>query len=133
MTYLNCCIHRADARQIKKRGANAGWYKGANSTCRRHIASFHYAAYAAKCKAEDIPESKEAIPVHIRDNREKLAAKKGDAGTQKTLDGVPCKVELPTTFSQARVLDAVSKHIVCGNQVSQSIAMVDIYLLKCLI
>lgn len=109
---------RIDAGVVKKKGTNAGWYKGANSTCRRHIASHHYEVYSARCKTAQISEGKEAIPARIRQAREKTRAQKGITTKQTTLDGVVCKVVAPSTFSKTSILDAVARHIVCGNKVS---------------
>lgn len=109
---------RSDAGVVKKKGANAGWYKCANSTCQRHITSHHYEVYSTRCKTAQIPEGKEAIPVCIRQAREKTQAQKGITTKQTTLDGVVCKVVAPSTFSKTSILDAVARHIVCGNKVS---------------
>ena len=71
-----------------------------------------------QCKTDGIAESKEAIPARVRQAREKTAAKTGITRKQTTLDGVVRKVVLPSAFSKSLILDAVTKHIVCGNKVS---------------
>nr|VWO96606.1 C2H2-type domain-containing protein [Ganoderma boninense] len=90
--------------------------------CRRHIASMHYAVYVARCKAEGIEETEQATPKKIwaakmaKKDEKKKAAAAGGAQLQLTLDGVVKKVESPTVFSRTAILDAVTQHVVCGDQ-----------------
>ena len=65
---------RDDPKIRAKQGKRAGWYTGANSTCRRHIASFHYQVYHDRCKEKNLDESKEAIPKAVKQAREEEAA-----------------------------------------------------------
>ncbi len=66
-------------------------------------------------------EQDAAMPVDVREEREraavKLKGKETSAGGQTTLDSALRKVQTPTAFSQEGILDAVTKHIVCGDQV----------------
>ena len=55
-------MRRDDKDAIKKKGPTAGWYKGGNSSCRRHIAAVHYSVYSSRCKELKVQESREAIP-----------------------------------------------------------------------
>lgn len=118
-------MRRKDAKKCLQQGGHAGWYTGGNSTCRRHIASAHYEEYRKCCKEAKVAESKAATPKSVLEAREEAASKKEVAATKKqtTLDGVARKLDTPTMFSRPSTLDAVTKHVVCGDQVSaQSIA-----------
>lgn len=46
------------------------------------------------------------------------AVVKGKKGRQTTLDRIAKKVQTPTCFSQEGILQAVTEHVVCGDQVS---------------
>ena len=96
----------------------AGWLSGSNTTCRRHIAAFHYKEYSKRCKEKGYTEKEPAVPKSVLAEQERNdpKAKKG-LGTQNTLDSVVRKVEGPTAFSRAAILDAVVKHVVCSDEV----------------
>ena len=121
-----CITHHDRSRENPKilaiEGRRAGWYTGGNSSCRRHIASMHYRLYVKRCKEGGIRETEQATPKKIwaaRLVKEKEKMKKAESGAplQLTLDGVVQKVETPTTFSRTAILDAVTQHVVCGDQV----------------
>ncbi|KAL1947386.1 hypothetical protein VTO73DRAFT_14347 [Trametes versicolor] len=113
-----CTLCQDDKKVIEVKGARAGWYKGGNSTLRRHIAASHYELYAKRCKEEGLEEQEAAIPADVKEARERAASKgkgKESKTGQTTLDGV-VKVQAPTAFSPEAIMDAVAKHIVCGDQ-----------------
>ena len=121
-----CTTHRDRSRDNPKiqilEGRRAGWYTGGNSSCRRHIASMHYPLYVKRCKEGGIRETEQATPKKIwaaRLAKEKEKTKNAEKGAQLqlTLDGVVQKVETPTAFSWTAILDAVTQHVVCGDQV----------------
>ena len=87
---------------------------------RRHIASEHYPKYAALCKENGIRENHRAVPDEVKAERaaKEKAVAKGKKGRQTTLDGIAKKVQTPTCFSQEGILQAVTEHVVCGDQVS---------------
>ena len=124
--YQNMARCGSDDEEIKKeKGGRAGWYRGGNSTLRRHIAVAHYEEYAMKCKEAGVEEMDAAVPLDVQEERKRAAEKalgkseKRSAGGQTTLDSAVHKVQVPTAFSQEGILDAVTKHIVCGDQVCQ--------------
>lgn len=103
-------------------GRRASWYTGGNSSCCCHIASMHYPLYVKRCKEAGIRETEQVTPKKIwaaRLAKEKEKMKKAENGAplQLTLDGVVQKVETPTAFSRTAILDAVTQHVVCGDQV----------------
>ena len=103
---------------IKKRGAMAGWLIGSNTTCRRHIGAFHYKEYSRRCQDKGYEEKPAAVPKSVLEERERNEAEGKKSGMgQQTLDGVVQKVEGPTAFSRAAILDAVVKHVVCSDEV----------------
>ncbi|OJT06528.1 Zinc finger BED domain-containing protein RICESLEEPER 2 [Trametes pubescens] len=113
-----CMLCKEDKKKVAQLGGRAGWYSGGNSTCCRHIAAMHYDVYHKRCKAAKASESKAATPKAVLDAR-KLAAEGRErvaAKQQSTLDGVVRKIETPTVFSRPAIFDAVTKHIVCGDQ-----------------
>ncbi len=117
-------MHRGNAKVIVADGDRAGWYQGANSSCRRHIAREHYEEYARLCKEQGIEEATEAIPKSVREERQRAAealvagGKKGKLGKQQsTLDRAVKKVEAPTNFSPDAILQHVTVLIVTNDQV----------------
>lgn len=109
---------RDDLEVIKEKGRRAGFYRGANSLLCHHIASFHYKEYSHLSKEAGIEESPQAIPEDIKAARE--AAVKGAAGQkggQQTLDGMVKKVQTLTVFSSMELLDHITQHIVCCDEV----------------
>ena len=107
-----------DPKVMKKKADIAGWYTGGNSTCRRHNRSSHYPEYKRRCEEGGIEEDWQAVPKHILAERKvKEEAEKGKSGSQSTLDGVVVKVQGPKAFSREGILDAVTRHVVCGDQV----------------
>ncbi len=104
---------------IGKKKQRAGWYKGDNSTCRSHIAVAHYAAYSKMCEERGIPENHRCVPAAIKSAREAVkAGAEGKTGGQKTLDAMGVKkVKRPKEFSKGAILQAVTEHVVCGQQV----------------
>ena len=104
------------------KGDIAGWYKGGNSTCRRHIRSDHYPEYKKRCEEGGIEEDWQAVPKHIlAEWKAKADAEKGKTGGQSTLDSVVVKVQGPKAFSREGILDAVTRHVVCGDQVCHTL------------
>ena len=96
----------------------AGWLSGSNTTCRRHIAAFHYQEYSKQCKEKGYAEKPGAVAKSVLAERERNEAEgKKPVHTQKTLDGVIQRVEGPTAFSQAAILNAIVKHVVCSDEV----------------
>ena len=109
---------RDDPEVIKEKGRQAGFYRGANSSLRHHIASFHYKEYSRLCKEVGIEESLQAIPEDIKEVREAVVkGAAGKKGGQTTLDGVAKKVLTPTTFSPSELLDRITQHIICCDKV----------------
>ena len=107
----------------KKHRARAGWYRGTNDTCRRHIASYHYKEYTKRCGECKIPKNHRAMAKHVLAEREKtaLAAATGKKPkVQSTLDSVVVKLVTPTAFSKVAILEAVTTHIICNTQVCNS-------------
>ena len=103
---------------IKEKGRRAGFYRGANSSLRHHIASFHYKEYSCLCKEAGIEESPQAIPEDVKEAREAAAkGAAGEKGGQRTLDGVVKKVQTPTAFSCKELLHRVTQHVVCCDEV----------------
>ena len=118
---LTINMSRSDDKQVKReKGDRAGWYRGGTSSLRRHIASEHYPRYSALCKENGIAENHRAVPDDVKAERaaKEKAAAKGKKGGQTTLDGIAKKVETPTSFSQEAILQAVTEHVVCGDQVT---------------
>lgn len=109
--------HRDDEKKKAKTGARTGWYTGVNSSCRRHIASLHYTEYSKRCKAAKIEEKAAATPKSVLEQRKQEVERKKKQAKQTTLDGVARKIETPTEFSRSSILDAVTKHVVVGDQV----------------
>lgn len=115
--------YRVDKKVIAAEGARAGWYKGSNSSCRRHIARVHYDEYSRLCKAQGIEEQTEAIPKSLKEERARAAAaaadegKKGKGKQQSTLDLAVRKVEAPTAFLPDAILRHVTILIVTSDQV----------------
>ena len=82
----------------------------------------HYQLYVKHCKEGGIRETEQATPKKIwaaRVAKEKEKMKKAESGAplQLTLDGVVQKVETPTVFSRTAILDAVTQHVICSDQV----------------
>ncbi len=130
-------LNREDPKKRATSGRRAGWYVGGNSTCRRHIVSLHYGVYVARCKEGGIKETEQATPKKVwaakitKETKEKERKKAtGGAQLQLTLDSVVQKVETPTAFSRTAILDAVTQHVVCGDQVcvTPSISHGSVYL-----
>ncbi len=117
---------RTDTKVIAADGDHAGWFRGGNSSCRRHIARDHYAEYTRLCKEEGIDEQMEAIPKKIQEERvrEREAAAGGKKSKhQTTLDLVVKKVKVPTSFSPDAILKHVTILIVTGDQVSRRVTV----------
>lgn len=112
---------RGNPNAKARRGQTPGWYTGSNTTCRRHIGTWHYKEYHARCKAGKFDEQEAAIPKAVILARKAAAnKKKGEKrkeGKQTTLDGIARKVQTPTAFSRVGILDAVTTHVVVGDQV----------------
>lgn len=116
--------HREDTAVKKKKGPLAGWYKGGNSTCRRHIASKHYVEYSKRCKDLSVEESREAVPKKVWEDRVRAkAVAAGEKGAQKTLDSTVKKIETPSEFSKRGILESVTIHVVCDDQVGTCAAV----------
>ncbi|OJT02272.1 Zinc finger BED domain-containing protein RICESLEEPER 2 [Trametes pubescens] len=112
-----CELCREDPKKCLQQGGRAGWYTGGNSTCRRHIASAHYQEYHKRCKEAKVAESNTATPKSVLEARKEAASKKEiQVKKQTTLDGAVRKLETPTMFSRPSIFDAVTKHVVCGDQ-----------------
>ncbi|KAF5378162.1 hypothetical protein D9615_007596 [Tricholomella constricta] len=92
------------------------FFLGSNSTCRGHIASFHFEEYERRCDAAKpkIPMATRCIPLVVQKARNEETKKDG----QRKLDFV--KVNAPKEFTRAGVLKAVSVHVACDDQVSSN-------------
>ncbi|KAF5368777.1 hypothetical protein D9615_010411 [Tricholomella constricta] len=88
------------------------FFLGSNSTCRGHIASFHFEEYERRCDAAKpkIPMATRCIPLEVQKARNEQTKKDG----QRKLDFV--KVNAPKEFTRAGVLKAVSVHVACDDQ-----------------
>lgn len=95
---------------IKKQGKLAGFFRGANSTCRTHIRK-HYEFYSQKCEEKKIKENKRCIPLEIARVREKAAAGKGMVQTQ--LDTMLTVDKSRKEFSREAILKAVTELVAC--------------------
>ena len=126
LTHCNC---REQAAALAKKNKTpvdkeAGFLAGGNSSCRRHIGSFHYPLYQQRCKEEGLTENHhEALPKALKESMQAAAQAKADEesgkkGRQGTLDAVVEKVRTPTPFSCEAILEHVTIHIVCGDHVS---------------
>lgn len=111
---------RVDKSVRANKGGPAGFYKGANSTYRHHIASMHYSEYSKQCAAASITEHPMAVPKAIKDAREAKAVGKDKGTAQSMLDRTLVKVHSLTAFSCEALLDTVVRHIVVGDQVRVS-------------
>ena len=72
------------------------------------------------CKENGIAKNHRAVPDDMKAERvvKEKAAAKGKKGGQMTLDRIAKKVETPTNFSQEAIIQAVTEHVVCGDQVT---------------
>lgn len=101
------------------KGQCTGFYVGGNLTCWWHIAACHYNKYAARWVQLGVKAKKAAIPNNVlKAQQAEVNMAEGKAGAQMTLNAVLEKVQSRILFSLDAILDAVTKLIVCGNQVS---------------
>ena len=82
----------------------------------------HYSVYVVQCKEAGIKETEQATlrkvwAAKIAKEKEKEQKKVAGPQLQLTLNSMVKKVEMPTTFSQTAILDAVTQHVVCSDQV----------------
>lgn len=107
------------------KGEEAGFFKGHNSSNRRHIASNidHYKVYTAACAEDDIKESASAVPSAILDARNAAAELASiSAGVATSTVSSQSRLSFatvkgPTSFSTESLLDALTIHVVCDDQV----------------
>jgi hypothetical protein len=90
----------------------ACFLKGGNSTCRGHIAGFHFTEYERRCKAQNLKLNHRCIPEDVARARSK---KEKEGPVQMKLEFG--KAIAVAEFTREGVLDAVAKFIACDNQV----------------
>jgi hypothetical protein len=83
---------------------------GSNSTCRGHIASFHFEEYEKRCNAATPP-----ITINFRCISETVVKAKKEAKKQMSLK-FP-SVKAPEEFTRGGIVSAVARHIACDDQV----------------
>lgn len=106
--------------KAKGKGRERAFYTGGTSTCRGHIASYHYEEYQARCKAKGCEEQHRAVPTEVKEARQAQAdAAAGRDPNAGTLLGMGFTDRVgPTEFTRESILEHAAKFIVCHNQVS---------------
>lgn len=113
---------------MKSKGVRAGFLKGGNSSCRRHI-RLHYKEYSEACLKAGIPENSTCVPLHIlkaRQAEEEQASHSNPTALSQTTLGFPV-VQGPSSFTREHLLEQLTIHIVCDDQVSTNQASISAY------
>ena len=104
-------------RQNPKKEVRKAFHRGSNSSCRQHIRQ-HYERYKDGCEALGISLSNWCIPRQIWNDMQSQAAKASKK--QTTLDNMLVKTPSRAEFTKEAVLEAVTRFVVCDDQVSFS-------------
>jgi hypothetical protein len=113
-------LSRADNAFISGHGMRKAFHIGGNSSCRQHIRQ-HYEVYKTRCDAERITIHHWAIPRPVwKEMQMAKNERKAGRSQQGTLSDVFPKINAPKDFTREGVLHAVSKFIVCDDQVISS-------------
>ena len=107
---------RSNEPLVKKKGLQAAFITGGNSTCRYHVRK-HYNVYSTKCKEAGIAEHHWAVDHNVWEAMQAKAA--GKVGkTQSKIDAMFGKGSLLKEFTRDSILYAIVQFVVCNNQVS---------------
>ncbi|KAF5374133.1 hypothetical protein D9615_008888 [Tricholomella constricta] len=102
------------AKKYTRKTLRSCFFRGHNSTCRGHIAAYHFEEYERRCKAAKprIEMNFRCIPLAIKTEREANLV-----GKAKQVKLAFETVKRPTAeFTREAVVEAVAKHIACDNQ-----------------